>query len=286
MKLFRAIRNKQTNGNLHRMVLSYASILLIAVLIILLSLGAYAAVWPKAAGEKVKKDGSLKVDCSNCNKGYVFAKASKSKAKLKLRVSKGDDVLTYDINQEGNAEVYPLQLGDGKYTVSLYKNVKGKQYAADGEVSFKVSLKNEESPFLYPNQYVYYTASYDAVAKAQSLCEGLTSRKDKFKAICKFMEQNFVYDFVRAVTVKTGQLPDIENCYKQKMGICQDLAAVMVCMLRSQDVPSKLVIGYADSNYHAWTLTYMDDGEQVFYDPTVAVNGIGKPKEYTTERFY
>ncbi len=58
----------------------------------------------------------------------------------------------------------------------------------------------------------------------------------------------------------------------------------MVCMLRTQGVPAKLMIGYADKYYHAWTSTVIG-GEEVFYDPTAAIGAL-KAKKYKTERFY
>ena len=69
------------------------------------------------------------------------------------------------------------------------------------------------------------------------------------------------------------------------MGVCQDLSAIMACKLRTQGIPCKLMIGYADKQYHAWTVSIIN-GEEVFYDPTAALNAISKVKEYTLERFY
>lgn len=80
-------------------------------------------------------------------------------------------------------------------------------------------------------------------------------------------------------------LPDIDTCFNKKLGICQDLAAMTVCMLRVQGVPAKLMIGYADRNYHAWVVAIID-GREVFYDPTAELNAISRVKNYTVERFY
>ena len=50
-------------------------------------------------------------------------------------------------------------------------------------------------------------------------------------------------------------------------------------------VPARMMIGYADANYHAWTETFIG-GEAVFFDPTAALEAISKPKEYSVERYY
>ena len=85
--------------------------------------------------------------------------------------------------------------------------------------------------------------------------------------------------------MEAGALPDIENCYSTRAGICQDLSAVMVCLLRSGGIPAKLVIGYADDNYHAWVLAY-PEGREVFFDPTAALDAISVPTDYAVERWY
>ena len=56
-------------------------------------------------------------------------------------------------------------------------------------------------------------------------------------------------------------------------------------MLRSQGVPAKFVIGYADDTYHAWTVVLLEGGETL-YDPTADVSGTGAGAVYTAERVY
>ena len=45
----------------------------------------------------------------------------------------------------------------------------------------------------------------------------------------------------------------------KKSGICFDYAALMTAMLRTQGIPTKLVVGYAGSVYHAWISTYTEE---------------------------
>ena len=91
------------------------------------------ALWPER-GDTVKKDGKVKVDVSNIEEGYFMAAVQKAnKHKLKLQVVHGDEKLTYDLNSDGDYEVFPLQLGEGKYTIALYENVSGKKYSQEGK---------------------------------------------------------------------------------------------------------------------------------------------------------
>ena len=218
------------------------------------------------------------------HQGRLLHGLGKNKHKLKLRVVKGKQTLTYDLSSNATYEVFPLQLGSGKYEITLYENVSGKKYSQEGKVSLNVKLRREDAAFLCPSQYLNYSQVSAAVERADELCAG-KSEKEAYALVCNFMKSGFVYDFVKAATVKPGMLPDIDGSYQKKMGVCQDLSAIMICMLRTQGIPSRLIIGYADKQYHAWVVTDVK-GEECFFDPTAALSAISKVKQYTMERFY
>ena len=243
-----------------------------------------SALWPEVRGAS-NSSGKLLVDASGMADGYFFAAVNSSTShRLKLRVVKDDTTLTYDLNTDANYELFPLQLGDGYYEIVLYENVSGKKYSQEGSVGLYVTLNRQDAAFLVPSQYLSYTKASECVAKADSLCAG-KSDKEAFAEVCNFMKTSFVYDFIKAINVKAGTLPDIDGSYQKKMGVCQDLSAIMVAMLRTQGIPSKLIIGYADSQYHAWTMTTIN-GEDVFFDPTAALSAISAVKQYSMERYY
>ena len=246
---------------------------------------AAAAKWPEGSSSGQKTNGKLKLDVTNISEGYFMAAITqKTSHRMKLRVVKDGETLTYDLNTDGKFEVFPLQLGSGKYDISLYENVSGKKYSSAGKITLNVSLTREDGAFLYSNQYVNYDEATKAVAVANKLCAGKTE-KETYALIRKYITENYAYDFIKSVTVAAGELPDIDGCYDKKMGVCQDLSALMVCMLRSQGIPARLMIGYADKNYHAWTITTVESKE-VFFDPTAALNAISKPVSYSVERYY
>lgn len=242
------------------------------------------AVWPESPGTTVENDGKLVVDASHADLGYVTARISgPSDHRMKMRVSFGKAQLTYDLNSDGEYEVFPLQLGSGKYEFSLFENVKGTKYSAEGKINLSVQLADENAAFLCPNQYVNYTRLSEAVAKSDELAAA-QSQTDIYNAVCNFMASEFSYDFVRAASISPGELPDVDGCFASRTGICQDLSAVTACMLRVQGIPARLMIGYADKYYHAW-ITAIVDGEEVFFDPTAAINALNA-KKYTVERYY
>ena len=261
------------------------SLLVALILAGLLPAGAGAdALWPAAGGNE-QRSGKMKLDVSFLTEGYFLAAIQKpSSHRLKLRVVKDGETLTYDLNNQGEYEVFPLQLGNGNYEVSLYENVSGKKYSQEGKISLSVRTRLPGVCYLYPNQYVHYTQLSEAVAKAGELCAG-KDPKEAYAIVCEFMKDNFVYDFIKALTVQAGQLPEIDKSYANRMGVCQDLAAVMVCMLRTQGIPARLIIGYADNQYHAWTQTKLGGTDELF-DPTAALNAITPVKVYSIERYY
>ena len=254
-------------------------------LFLALGLICFAEVLMPETGSKTKKNGGLVIDYSHMDQGYVMVKAAKGKKKLKVRVKAGDTTLTYDLNNSGKYEVFPLQYGNGKYTYTLYKNVSGKKYAEDGKITLTAKMPDELTAFLYPNQYVDYNEKTDAVVEAGKLCAKLTDQKQKYKAVCDYMKSHFAYDYIKSVSVKAGQLPQIDDAWNKHMGICQDLSAIMVAMLRSQGVPARLMIGTLNaSTYHAW-VTAVVDGQEEFFDPTAALSAVSSGS-YTVERYY
>jgi len=273
---------------LKRTIKKYIFILFSAVIFCLLCTSAAAdsssAIWPELSTPN-NGSGKLRLDTTRVEDGYFFAAiTNKTTHRMKLRVIKGETTLTYDLNTNGDFELFPLQLGDGYYEIILYENVSGKKYSQEGKVGFSVKFNRSDAAFLVPSQYLNYTKKSEVVAMADTLCDG-KSEKESFEAVCKFMSTSFAYDFIKAVTIKPGMLPDIDGSYAKKMGVCQDLSAIMVAMLRTQGIPSRLIIGYADSQYHAWTMTSVN-GKDAFFDPTAALSAISTVKEYSMERFY
>lgn len=134
-----------------------------------------------------------------------------------------------------------------------------------------MTLKDELAPFLRPNQYVNYTEDSQAVALAAELTAGMTDNLEKVKTIYDYVVQNISYDRLLAAKVQSGYLPDIDQVLAKKKGICFDYAALMSAMLRSQEVPTKLVVGYTGSVYHAWINVYSE--EEGWIDAAIYFDG-------------
>lgn len=237
-------------------------------------------------GVNVQSNGKAEVDASNLAEGYILVRYTGGKdVRIKVQVSHGGTTYTYNLNNQGNFETFPLTEGNGSYTVKVFENTSGNQYAQAYSTSLNLKLRNEFLPFLYPNQYVNYSSDSKAVAKAAQITAGMTDDLEKLTAVYNYVIKNVSYDYQLAKTVQSGYLPDVDNTLATGKGICFDYAALMTSMLRSLDIPSKLVIGYAGDVYHAWINVYIEgegwiqnaiyfDGENwTLMDPTFVSTG-------------
>ena len=219
---------------------------------------ASAITMPKVSETVVYSDNGAVIDASNTSDGYVMVKyAGKSAARLKVLIKgpKGTD-FNYNLNTAGNYEVFPLSDGNGEYSIGVYQNTEGTKYVTLLSKKFSVTLKNEFAPFLIPNQYVNYTPSSNAVKVGSQLTGGAANVLAKITAVYDYVSQNISYDQVQAATVQSGYVPNVDQVLAKKTGICFDFASLMASMLRSQDIPTRLVIGYAGTAYHAWIDVY------------------------------
>ncbi|MGI5929502.1 MAG: transglutaminase-like domain-containing protein [Pseudoflavonifractor sp.] len=243
------------------------------------------------SGVTVYKNSKATVDASNLALGFVSVSYTGGKnVRIKVQVTKtGGTTYTYDLNNKGTAETFPLTEGDGKYTVKVFENTTGTKYAQAYSCPLELKLTSEFSPFLYPNQYVNFNDNSKVVAKAAELTKGMTTDLDKVTAIYHYVINNITYDYELAATVASGYLPDVDKILESGKGICFDYAAVMASMLRSQNIPCKLIVGYAGTVYHAWINVYIDgvgwvdhliyfNGEDwSMMDPTFVSNGKDNP---------
>lgn len=231
------------------------------------------------------------IEASNLSLGFVSVKYTGGKnTAIKVRITKtGGTDYDYNLNRNGNYETFALTEGSGKYTIKVFENTTGSKYAQAFSQAITMNLDNEFSPYLYPNQYVNFTANSAVAAKAAELSKGKANTVDKLTAMYNYVINNFTYDTQLAKTVTSGYLPNVDSVLASKKGICFDYAAVMAAMLRSQNIPCKLVVGYAGTVYHAWINVYTEESgwveKAVFFDgknwslmdPTFASSGKGDP---------
>jgi len=268
---------------------------------------------PVASGRLVEKNSKAIIDYSNTTDGYIMVKwLTQTDKQLRVQVIGPNDA-TYSntIWANDSFEVIPLSDGNGTYTIRVLEQVSGDRYAVASSLNVNVSLKDEFAPFLRPNQFVNFDANSDVVKKAAEIVAGKSDLTDKITAVYNFVIRNITYDtnFANEIIAGNhkGYIPDVDMVLASGKGICFDYASLMTAMLRSQGIPTKLVIGFAGEVSHAWINVYSEetgwidrviffDGESwVMMDPTFAAGAnnarslqafIGDGSRYIAQRLY
>lgn len=215
---------------------------------------------PSADGVTVYQNDFASIDASNTSQGYVMVKYNGTNEKVKLQITCPDQsCYTYLISDRGAYDTFPLTAGNGSYALQVLENVAGDTYTVSLAQSINVSIEDEFLPFLYPNQYVNFHTDSKAVSKGSDLAKDTYSDLDVVQDIYNYVIKNISYDTEKAQNVSYGYVPDVDDTLSSKKGICFDYAALMTSMLRSQNIPTKLEVGYSGDAYHAWISTYIDD---------------------------
>ena len=214
---------------------------------------------PAASGATVYGNDAVSIDASNISEGYFMVQYNGTADKIKMQVTIPDGtVYTYTL-AIGSYETFPLSGGNGNYRLDILEHAYDDQYAVAFSQDIKVSVTNEFKPFLYPNQYVWFTPDSRAVGYAAELSDGSSNDLDYVEQVYNYVTGTIKYDEALAKTVESGYLPDIDSVMASKKGICFDYAALMSAMLRSQGIPTKLVVGYSGDAYHAWISVHLEE---------------------------
>lgn len=240
-----------------------------------------------ASEETVYQNELATLDASNTADGYVMAQYHGENEKVKLQIIAPDETTyTYLVTETDTYQVYPLPGGNGSYHVRVLESIsiEENRYAIVFAQDLEVVIEDEFSPFLRPNYYVNFEPGSKTVAKAQELSEDCYCDLDVVNNVYHHVIENISYDTDKAENVAYGYTPDPDETLASGTGICFDYASLMSAMLRSQQIPTRLEVGYAGEVYHAWISCYVDeigwvdniisfDGENwSLMDPTLAAN--------------
>lgn len=236
---------------------------------------------------------SVIIDTSNKEEGYIMVSYTGSCSKVKFQLTGPNDI-TYTYNLHGGYEAFPLTAGNGNYQMSVFENIEGTSYSTLFSQNLEVTITDEFKPFLYANQYVDFRADSATVALGEELAYSADNDLDVVENVYNYIISNFTYDYDKAKTVPKGYLPVIDEILEIKTGICFDYAAVMAAMLRTQNIPTRLEVGYMEEEYHAWISIYIEEQgwingiiefngtEWELMDPTFA-SGSKKPQDFVME---
>ena len=215
---------------------------------------------PESPGEQTSENELVTLDFSRKEEGYftLCYRGSVENVKIQITIPDGS-VYTYSLARHGEPEVFPLTGGAGNYGVKVLENAYDDMYALTFSTEFRLEHADEFKPYLYPNQYVWYTPQSKAVAFGIQLSEESQDDLDYVQKVYDYVTGNIVYDTKLAANVPLGYIPDIDTTLTRGKGICFDYASVMTALLRTQGIPTKLVVGYSGTAYHAWISVYLQE---------------------------
>ncbi|WP_346908834.1 transglutaminase-like domain-containing protein [Faecalicatena orotica] len=243
---------------------------------------------PQNTGKVIYGNDIVSIDASNTSDGYIMLQYKGNAAKMKLQVTIPDGtVYTYTIT-DSSLTTFPLTGGSGGYHMDVLEHVRDKQYAIAFSQDMDVKITDEFKPFLYPNQYVWFTKDSQSVKLGKKLSDKSTDDLDYVKNVYHYVIENVAYDEKKAENTPTDYVPNLDETLDTGEGICFDYASLMAAMLRSQSVPTKLEVGYSGEAYHAWVSVYIkekgwidkiiefDGKDWSLMDPTLAANNSTK----------
>lgn len=178
--------------------------------------------------------------------------------KLKVLVEKSDKRVSYNLKNDGTTEAFPLQYGNGEYKVSVLVNIEGNKYKYISSEKVTLNLDDQKDVYLTSVQNINWDENMAAIKKAEELTKNLKSENEKVAAIYNYIVSNFKYDYDKLGKLAYDYLPNIDNTLTTNKGICYDYSSTFAAMLRSLEIPVKLVKGYAKdvNGYHAWNEVY------------------------------
>lgn len=211
---------------------------------------------------------------------------------IKAMITK-DSTYVYDLVDEQT--FLPLQMGSGKYRLQVLGSSDGRRYKKLQSKNLTLSTE-ENAVYLSQSQVVNWTEDSQCAQIAQELTEGLITDEEKMKALHTYVIENISYDYNKASQLPKGYIPNPDATLEDGGGICYDFAAVYASMLRSVQIPSKLVKGYCTYTpvYHAWNEVMLNEQwwtvdtstDSIYFHYNAAFE-IKKPEEsYEGSKFY
>ena len=211
------------------------------------------------------------IDKSTVDKGYFTIKYNgdfEKIIKLQVFVEGKEEKYNYDLTTNDPVTV-PLQLGNGKYTVYVLRNVTGTSYTPLFMETFSADIKSPNEMFKISNPYVNFSTGMEFFKGYSKVFAPITDINAKVSSYYDEVVQKYSYDHDKLKNLPSGYVPVIDKTYAAKKGICSDYSTLLAGFLRGIGVPVKVVMGYAPEikEYHAWNEIYIG-GKWVTVDAT------------------
>lgn len=209
----------------------------------------------------------ISIDTNKAKEGIVKISYNGINKKTKVMVEKGSEKYYYNLKKE--EDYFPLQFGQGDYTVAVLENTSESKYKVLVKKTFKADIKDENAVYLKSAQPVIWNENMKAIKFAKAVSKDKKTSPEIVQALYDYMINNIKYDNEKMKNINPDYMPNIDMVFEEGKGMCYDYSALFGAMLRSCGIPAKLVKGYKDDikDYHAWNEVYID-GDWVVADTT------------------
>ncbi|MBS4026201.1 MAG: S-layer homology domain-containing protein [Clostridia bacterium] len=189
--------------------------------------------------------------------------------KFKVMITKGTSKYYYPLTSDGVIVGFPLQMGNGDYSISIMKNVGDNRYAYVKTESVNINLSNPNVVYLNSIQTIKWGPNSAATVKNIELIGRETDLTKRLNLSYDFVVKNVKYDYEKIKYLSTDYTPNPDQVLDVLSGICYDYSSLYAAMKRSEGIPIKLVKGYNKDIdvYHAWNEVYIN-GKWVVVDTT------------------
>ena len=236
---------------------------------------------------------TMNVQVNTADATVVINVSTTAYSNFKAIVEKDDVVYIY--NLVSGIETLPLQMGSGQYTVTVLGSNDGRRFRLLSEKTINVTIK-ENAVYLSSSQTVNWNDESEVAILAKELTKDAETDREKLEAIHTYVVKNVRYDYQKATSLPKGYIPNSETTLAEGSGICSDFAAITASMLRSVDVPTKLVKGYSSYTpvYHAWNEVLIDEQwvvvdastDSIYVDYNVAYSLEKDTADYVNSKVY
>lgn len=206
--------------------------------------------------QSVSAAGSI-VERTSLTSGVISIQYPTIQGKLrKVTIAKGNEKYTYNLTNNAS---YPLQLGNGDYTITILEHVSGTSYKVLQREQVKLNTANTTSMYLISTPNILFDDKNAAVILAKELTKDATTSQEKAVILHDYIINNIQYDYNKAANTKSDYISSIDETLKTQIATCYDFATLYAAMLRSVNVPTKLLTGYKNdiNAYHAWNQVYL-----------------------------
>lgn len=219
----------------------------------------------------------------------------------------GDTVLVHHDSPRDRSYTYQVVsplftndafLGTFQKTQAAYMQYRARYYTKDSFLNNELAYSN-----FVRARYTAINGELEQLVRplALEISGKYNNKLEKVQSVERFFREEFTYSTVRNRLVRADGTPatayDQVNYFlfqnKEKSGYCTLFASSMVSMLRSMNIPARVVSGYYvtpmfidldeygseinDSSYHSWVEVYFDGIGWVSFEPTP---GFGVDRNY------